>query len=286
MFARYFVTLTLVAADRWAVLVAGSHGYENYRHQADLCHAHILLKSRGFPLSRLLSISVDDAADSSLNPFPGKLFNAPSLSGGLNVREGCELTLRGSSVSLASFKALINPTIYRIESTNLLTSSDADHVFLNFVDHGCSGRLLFPDGSLSARELVSIIWDMSSRKRFEYLLIFVEACESGSLFESYKLPEGVLAVTASNASEASWGVYCPSGEDVVSGTHLGTCLGDLFSINWMRGLGSGKSTLREFLIKVSKATVRSEVNFYGDSNLLNLAVSDFFGEEFSSVLLA
>ena len=26
--------------DTWAVLVAGSQGYFNYRHQADVCHAY------------------------------------------------------------------------------------------------------------------------------------------------------------------------------------------------------------------------------------------------------
>lgn len=28
------------ATDHWAVLVAGSQGYDNYRHQADICHAY------------------------------------------------------------------------------------------------------------------------------------------------------------------------------------------------------------------------------------------------------
>lgn len=28
------------AADHWAVIVAGSNGFWNYRHQADACHAY------------------------------------------------------------------------------------------------------------------------------------------------------------------------------------------------------------------------------------------------------
>jgi legumain len=27
----------------WALLVAGSNGYDNYRHQADICHAYQVL---------------------------------------------------------------------------------------------------------------------------------------------------------------------------------------------------------------------------------------------------
>ncbi|CAL5443327.1 unnamed protein product [Camellia sinensis] len=32
---------------RWAVLLEGSSGYWNYRHQADVCHAYQLLKKGG-----------------------------------------------------------------------------------------------------------------------------------------------------------------------------------------------------------------------------------------------
>jgi legumain len=28
------------ATDHWAVIVAGSNGFWNYRHQADACHAY------------------------------------------------------------------------------------------------------------------------------------------------------------------------------------------------------------------------------------------------------
>lgn len=41
-------------------------------------------------------------------------------------------------------------------------------------------------------------------------VFYLEACESGSIFEGL-LPEGlnIYATTASNAEESSWGTYCP-----------------------------------------------------------------------------
>jgi len=39
-------------------------------------------------------------------------------------------------------------------------------------------------------------------------------------------------VTAANPSESSWGTYCPP-DDVVMGVEINSCLGDLFSVNWM-----------------------------------------------------
>ena len=42
----------------------------------------------------------------------------------------------------------------------------------------------------------------------------------------------IYAITAANASESSWGTYC-SPDDKVDGVSVGSCLGDLFSVNWM-----------------------------------------------------
>jgi legumain len=52
------ITLTLVALfglalagpeDHWAVIVAGSNGFWNYRHQADAFHAYQALRKNNIP---------------------------------------------------------------------------------------------------------------------------------------------------------------------------------------------------------------------------------------------
>lgn len=42
----------------------------------------------------------------------------------------------------------------------------------------------------------------------------------------------IYALSASNPTESSWGTYCPP-DDSVNGKEIGSCLGDLFSVNWM-----------------------------------------------------
>ena len=44
------VTVTAAPADHWAVIVAGSNGFYNYRHQADACHAYQVIKNSGVPV--------------------------------------------------------------------------------------------------------------------------------------------------------------------------------------------------------------------------------------------
>jgi glycosylphosphatidylinositol transamidase (GPIT) subunit GPI8 len=59
----------------WALLVAGSKGYDNYRHQADICHAYQILRQRGVADDRIITMIYDDVAHSRLNPYKYKLFN-------------------------------------------------------------------------------------------------------------------------------------------------------------------------------------------------------------------
>lgn len=64
-------------------------------------------------------------------------------------------------------------------------------------------------------------------------VIYIEACESGSIFEGL-MPEdlNIYVTTASNAEESSWGTYCPGMEPPPPSEYI-TCLGDLYSVSWM-----------------------------------------------------
>lgn len=64
-------------------------------------------------------------------------------------------------------------------------------------------------------------------------MIYVEACESGSIFEGL-LSDGlaIYATTASNAQESSWGTYCP-GMVPSPPPEFNTCLGDLYSVAFL-----------------------------------------------------
>jgi legumain len=44
----------------WALLVAGSKDYGNYRHQADVCHAYQILHAHGIPDENIIVMMYDD----------------------------------------------------------------------------------------------------------------------------------------------------------------------------------------------------------------------------------
>lgn len=63
--------------------------------------------------------------------------------------------------------------------------------------------------------------------------MYVEACESGSIFEGIMPKDlNIYVTTASNAQESSYGTYCP-GMNPSPPTEYITCLGDLYSVAWM-----------------------------------------------------
>ena len=64
-------------------------------------------------------------------------------------------------------------------------------------------------------------------------VIYVEACESGSIFQGLLSDSlNIYATTASNAQESSWGTYCP-GMVPSPPEEFNTCLGDLYSVAFL-----------------------------------------------------
>ena len=64
-------------------------------------------------------------------------------------------------------------------------------------------------------------------------VIYIEACESGSIFQGVLSDSlNIYATTASNAQESSWGTYCP-GMAPAPPEEFNTCLGDLYSVAFL-----------------------------------------------------
>merc|ERR1712232_1372252 len=94
---------------------------------------------------------------------------------------------------------------------------------------------------LHKANLTMALEQMHSARMFKRLVFYLEACESGSMFEGLDVP-GVYGLTAANAQESSWGTYCAS-DAMVNGKNIGSCLGDLFSVKWMEDLDLETGTL-------------------------------------------
>ena len=267
--------LAIVSAENWAVLVCGSKLYGNYRHHADVAHAYQILKKGGFLEDHIITLMYNDVPFDKYNPFKGQLFNRPG-DDSPDVYEGVVVDYE---------KEMVNPEILIKVLTGdesaggkVLKSTKDDNVFLFFSDHGSEDLLSLPGGYLYSKDLLDAIQIMHERQMYKKFLLYIEACYSGSMF--LNLPEdlNVVAVTAANAEESSWGWYCGE-ESIVKGTYLDTCLGDQFSISWMEHVDSidRKESIEDQFNYLVKQVTKSHVSRYGDTSFKNDSIGEFIG---------
>lgn len=267
----------------WVLLIAGSSGFYNYRHQADICHAYHIVRGHGIPQENIVTMMADDIAFNPENPTPGKIINAV---GGPNVYEGVIKDYTHLDVTPQNFLNILTgdaESMQGIGSGKVIASEANDYVFVNFADHGESGGIAFPnDDILHASDLFRDLKNMYDQKKYAQMLLYIEACYAGSMFENI-LPDSlnITAHTAANAHESSYA--CTYDHDI------GTYLGDCWSLNWMNDTDNcadlSKETVAEQYEVVKAATTTSHASIYGDMSIIyNEPLSTFMGMKRSHVL--
>lgn len=270
----------------WAVLVAGSNGFGNYRHQADICHAYQILKRGGVKDENIVVFMYDDIANNDENPRKGIIINNPK---GGDVYKGVPKDYTGESLTTSNLLAAILGDKKSIKggSGKVVNSGPNDRIFIYYSDHGSPGVLTMPgDDDLYAKDLITALKKKHEMGAYKSMVIYVEACEAGSIFEGI-LPNNmnIYVTTASNSEESSWATYCP-GFEPSPPTGFDTCLGDLYSVAWMEDSDAhnlGSESLEQQYQVVMKRTADdgdehgSHVMQYGTMNLDQEYLSMYLG---------
>ncbi|KAE8708308.1 Vacuolar-processing enzyme [Hibiscus syriacus] len=243
---------------KWAVLVAGSSGFGNYRHQADVCHAYQLLRKGGLKEENIIVFMYDDIAMNELNPRPGIIINHPQ---GEDVYAGVPKDYTSEHITAANLYAVIlgNRSALSGGSGKVVDSKSNDRIFIFYSDHGGPGVLGMPNTPwLYAMDFLNVLKEKHAAGSYREMVIYVEACESGSIFEGIMPNDlNIYVTTASNAQESSWGTYCPD-MDPPPPPEFITCLGDLYSVAWMED--SETHNLKRETIEQQYETVRKRTS--------------------------
>ncbi|KAI4990268.1 hypothetical protein ZWY2020_038631 [Hordeum vulgare] len=280
-----------VVGTRWAVLIAGSNGYYNYRHQADVCHAYQIMKKGGLKDENIIVFMYDDIANNRDNPRPGVIINHPK---GGDVYAGVPKDYTGADVNTNNFLAALLGDKSKLTgsgSGKVVSSGPDDHIFVYYADHGGPGILGMPEDEeyLYANDLVRTLEKKhAGGAGYKSLVFYLEACESGSIFEGL-LPGNisVYATTAANAEESSWGTYCPGDDEGAPPPEYDTCLGDLYSVAWMEDSDAhnlNAESLKQQYERVRNRTsadgtysLGSHVMQYGDLGLNDQSLFQYIG---------
>ncbi|KAG6764954.1 hypothetical protein POTOM_028968 [Populus tomentosa] len=276
---------TTAEGKQWAVLVAGSAGYENYRHQADICHAYQLLKKGGLKDENIVVFMYDDIAFHVDNPRPGIIINKPF---GHDVYAGVPKDYTGDNCTVDNLFAVLlgNKSALTGGSGKVVDSGPNDNIFIYYADHGAPGLVGMPIGKdLYAKDLIQVLKKQREANSYKSMVFYLEACESGSMFEGL-LPSNwsIYAITAANGEESSYGIYCPGYYPAPPPEFL-TCLGDVFSISWMEDSDlhdMSQETLQQQYEVVRRRTGydyedMSHVMQYGNMELSKELLSSYVG---------
>eukprot|EP00803_Ostreobium_quekettii_P004386 evm.model.scf_42.13 EVM.evm.TU.scf_42.13 scf_42:87319-91346(+) len=295
---RALLTDALAAKKyHWALLIAGSQGWWNYRHQADVCHAYQVLKANGLADDHIIVMVYDDIANNENNPYPGQIFNKP---GGADVYPGCAKDYTGLDINPQTVLSVLSGDAAAVAgrgSGRVVNSTASDRVFVYYSDHGSDGILGMPSGDfIYADSLNATLNAMARANAFKQLVMYIEACESASMFQGILDPHmGVYVVTASDPFESSWATYCPDPLGLAepqapvepNASALGVCMGDLFSVAWMEDTEEESifdETLRsQYAIVRSRTSANGTFSFgshamqFGEESLADYPVGDFLG---------
>ncbi|XP_076605401.1 legumain [Chaetodon auriga] len=255
----------------WVVIVAGSNGWYNYRHQADACHAYQIVRRNGIPDEQIVVMMYDDLAENEENPTPGIVINRPN---GTDVYKGVLKDYTGDDVTPENFLAVLKGDSSKVKggSGKVLKSGPNDHVFVYFTDHGGPGILAFPNDDLAVKDLQDAIKYMHDNHKYKKMVFYIEACESGSMMNHLPADIDVYATTAANPHESSYACYYDEKRD--------TYLGDWYSVNWMEDSDvedlTKETLLKQFKI-VKSHTNTSHVQQYGNKTMAHMKVIAFQG---------
>ncbi len=196
-----FIELVIAcSAANWAVLIAGSNTWYNYRHQADVFHAYQVLLKKNFDPTKIIVFAYDDIANNVKNQFPGKVYNKPTYGEpGVDVYGGVVIDYKGADVTPKVFLSVLegNKTaVANKGSGKVLEAGPNDNVFMFFSDHGAPNLIAFPSEYLYADQLLATFDKIKGK--FGKFVFYLETCESGSMFVKLPKDTKIYAVSAAN----------------------------------------------------------------------------------------
>ena len=264
--------------DQYAVLVQGSNGWENYRHEADVLNIYQMLKAGGYDDDHIILVSSDDAANASENTDRGAVRTDPD---GANLREGAVIDYKNADLTPADIVNILKGE--KTDRTPVVLPADAgQNVLLFWSGHGRSKatngidemawRDLPTGQGMTASLLSETLQQMADQKQFRQMLVCLEPCYSANMGKALEGIPGVLAICSAGAYEQS---FADSWSN-----DLNVWMCDRFSRNLVGHVSENPDgTYRDLYLYCAQHTLGSHVGIYNYTNFGNLYTTspkDFF----------
>lgn len=246
--------------EKWALIIAASSEWRNYRHQADALEMYRLLKKQGYTDDRIVLVMEDDIAQNSNNPHKGVVKVRPT---GENLYTNVQIDYKLSTISPKDIASILHGEKSE-KLPEVIHADGADNVLVFWSGHGAPGYFVWGKndqftGSLMQQTLQSL----SEQKKYRKMLWLVETCYAGSVAQSVKDIPGVLFITASAENETSKA-------DVYS-DELGVWMSNRYTSTLEEQINANPSiSLRDLYFKLFRNTVGSHVTVYNHNYFDNI----------------
>ena len=184
--------------DHYAVVMATSTGWANYRHQADALDIYRMLKNAGYDDDHIVLIIEDDIADNPENPHPGVVHVTPD---GENLHTGIHVDYKISELTPEDFGNILKGNVTE-RTPQVVHGSKGTNVLLFWSGHGTyNTKINWGKDYIWAAEIHDILQD--AQDNFRKLFFVMETCYSGSVGTDMPGIPGVLLLTAAAPGETS-----------------------------------------------------------------------------------
>lgn len=251
--------------DNWAVVIATSDTWANYRHQADALAMYQLLRRHGYDDSHIVFVSEDNLAYHPNNLHPGEIRVRPD---GENLHRDVTVDYRLSDITIADLKEIM---LGNAAYPKRLDATGRDNVIVFWCGHGGWNRLAWGDNTISAKDVRDIVEAMHDAGRYRKMLFVIDACYSGSIGEACSGVPGVLVVTAATPAE-------PSKADMKD-IEMGIWLSNGFTRAFQETVDEQPDiTLRDLYYTLARNTVGSHATVYNAAcygNLFHSSMAEY-----------
>ena len=180
----------------YAVLVAASEGWKNYRHQADVLGMYHYLKEKGYDDDHIILIMADDIAYNEKNPLQGVVRREI---GGDNLYDDLQIDYKLGDLSPEDLKQILTGEPSDAYPVTLVSSYN-DNVLFFWSGHGTKKGWSWKETEYLSPEFAR---EMFSAMKFRKQFAIVETCYSGGVAQGCTGIPGLLMMTAANPYETS-----------------------------------------------------------------------------------
>lgn len=182
----------------WALLVAGSTGWDNYRFQADVFAMYQMLIENGYDDDHIILICEDDLVNNPRNTKEKGILR--TTDDGKNVYNAQAIDYKVSDLEPDDIGRILQGK-KSDRLPHVIEATENDNIFIFWSSHGSIKRTVYfgNEREIYYDDFKSYLKDAPHRKIF----MAVEACYSGGLGEECVGIPGLLVLTAANPYESS-----------------------------------------------------------------------------------